>query len=106
MEAAINIDCCELSNCKNDDQLLTNQIQYLAMYLDVYLETEIDQSSLQGPSEFAREKMCPRLTRYVAWDPRLCIYCIFLGRSSSNRYLYLSIFNVFHFCLINKRLNF
>ena len=35
------------------------------MCFDVYLETETENSALEGPVEFAKEKIFPRLTRYV-----------------------------------------
>ncbi|KAG9354561.1 hypothetical protein JZ751_001274 [Albula glossodonta] len=44
-------------------QLLTNQLQRLCLCLDVYLETESQDESVEGPREFPREKMCLRTVR-------------------------------------------
>ncbi|KAH0625513.1 hypothetical protein JD844_015057 [Phrynosoma platyrhinos] len=40
-------------------QLLTNQLQRLCVVLDVYLETETHDNSVEGPKEFPQEKMGP-----------------------------------------------
>ena len=61
MQAEVNIHYDELVNSKSRDQLLTNQLQRLMMCFDVYLETEAN--TLEGPAEFAREKVFPRLTK-------------------------------------------
>lgn len=41
----------------------TNQLQRLCVLLDVYLETESHDDSVEGPKEFPQEKMCLRLFR-------------------------------------------
>ena len=63
MEAEVNIHFAELMQKKSHDQLLTNQVQRLLMCLDVYLETLSSDSSMEGPVEFAREKVLPRVAR-------------------------------------------
>ncbi len=63
MEAEVNTYYEELVDRKSRDQLLTNQIQRLLMCFDVYLETGSDDLSQEGPNEFAREKVFPRVTR-------------------------------------------
>lgn len=63
MEREVNVYARELVSARTMDQLLTIQLQCLLMCLDVYLETEMDRSQIEGPNEFAKEKMCPRMTR-------------------------------------------
>lgn len=63
MEAEVNIHYEELMKEKSHDQLLTNQLQRLLMCLDVYLETEADNSAIEGPVEFSKEKIFPRINR-------------------------------------------
>ena len=63
MQAEVNVHYDELVNGKSRDQLLTNQLQRLMMCFDVYLETESNTNVLEGPAEFAREKVFPRLTK-------------------------------------------
>lgn len=63
MEREVNIYARELVSGQTMDQLLTIQLQVLLVSLDVYLETEMDRSEIEGPNEFAKEKMCPRMTR-------------------------------------------
>lgn len=63
MEREVNVYARELVNARTMDQLLTIQLECLLMCLDVYLETEMDRSEIEGPNEFAKEKMYPRLTR-------------------------------------------
>lgn len=65
MEAEVNIHFTELISNKSNEQLLTNQVQRLLMCLDVYLETEGSNTSIEGPIEFAKEKIFPRFARYV-----------------------------------------
>ncbi|KFV77413.1 THO complex subunit 5 [Dryobates pubescens] len=63
MESEVNVDYKELWGPKPGYQLLTNQLQRLCMVLDVYLETEPHDPSVEGPKEFPQEKMCLRLVR-------------------------------------------
>uniref|UniRef100_A0A4W3HN92 THO complex 5 n=1 Tax=Callorhinchus milii TaxID=7868 RepID=A0A4W3HN92_CALMI len=63
IESEVNVYFRELLDPKPGHQLLTNQIQRLCMCLDVYLETETHDNSVEGPMEFPREKMCMRLVR-------------------------------------------
>ncbi|KFV09698.1 THO complex subunit 5 [Tauraco erythrolophus] len=57
----VNVNYKELWGPKPGYQLLTNQLQRLCMVLDVYLETEPHDTSVEGPKEFPQEKMCLRL---------------------------------------------
>uniref|UniRef100_A0A8C4ULN4 THO complex 5 n=1 Tax=Falco tinnunculus TaxID=100819 RepID=A0A8C4ULN4_FALTI len=66
MESEVNVNYKELWGPKPGYQLLTNQLQRLCMVLDVYLETEPHDTSVEGPKEFPQEKMCLRLVR---WEP-------------------------------------
>ncbi|XP_005054792.1 PREDICTED: THO complex subunit 5 homolog isoform X1 [Ficedula albicollis] len=63
MESEVNVHYKELWGPKPGYQLLTNQLQRLCMVLDVYLETEPHDPSVEGPKEFPQEKMCLRLVR-------------------------------------------
>lgn len=63
MESEVNVNYKELWGPKPGYQLLTNQLQRLCMVLDVYLETEPHDPSVEGPKEFPQEKMCLRLIR-------------------------------------------
>ncbi|NWJ03063.1 THOC5 protein, partial [Crypturellus undulatus] len=63
MESEVNVSYMELWGPKPGYQLLTNQLQRLCMVLDVYLETESHDTSVEGPKEFPQEKMCLRLVR-------------------------------------------
>ncbi|KFP03764.1 THO complex subunit 5 [Calypte anna] len=63
MESEVNVHYKELWGPKPGSQLLTNQLQRLCMVLDVYLETEPHDPSVEGPKEFPQEKMCLRLVR-------------------------------------------
>uniref|UniRef100_A0A670ZR27 THO complex subunit 5 n=1 Tax=Pseudonaja textilis TaxID=8673 RepID=A0A670ZR27_PSETE len=63
MESEVNVCYKELSGPKPGYQLLTNQLQRLCVVLDVYLETETHDNSVEGPKEFPQEKMCLRLAR-------------------------------------------
>ncbi|NXD73971.1 THOC5 protein, partial [Eolophus roseicapillus] len=63
MESEVNVNYKELWGPKPGHQLLTNQLQRLCMVLDVYLETEPHDTSVEGPKEFPQEKMCLRLVR-------------------------------------------
>ena len=63
MEAEVNIHCNELLGDKSADQLLTNQLQRLLMCFDVYVETESENCSLEGPIEFAKERIFTKTTR-------------------------------------------
>ncbi|XP_073527851.1 THO complex subunit 5 isoform X2 [Phyllobates terribilis] len=63
MESEINVQYKELSGPSPGFQLLTNQLQRLCMLLDVYLETECHDNSVEGPHEFPPEKICLRLVR-------------------------------------------
>ena len=65
MEAEVNIHYKELMKDKPCVELLSNQLQRLLMCLDVYLETQCDTTAAEGPMEFAREKICPRVSRCV-----------------------------------------
>ncbi|XP_041079505.1 THO complex subunit 5 homolog isoform X2 [Polyodon spathula] len=63
MEAEVNVYHRELRGPHPGYQLLTNQLQRLCMCLDVFLETESQDESVEGPREFPREKMCLRTVR-------------------------------------------
>ncbi|XP_072271394.1 THO complex subunit 5 isoform X2 [Pyxicephalus adspersus] len=63
MESEINVYYKELCGPAPGFQLLTNQLQRLCMLLDVYLETECHDNSVEGPHEFPPEKICLRLVR-------------------------------------------
>uniref|UniRef100_A0A1A8SHA5 THO complex 5 n=1 Tax=Nothobranchius rachovii TaxID=451742 RepID=A0A1A8SHA5_9TELE len=63
MESEVNIFKHELQGPRPGHQLLTNQIARLCVCLDVYLETEGQDDSVEGPREFPREKMCLRTVR-------------------------------------------
>ncbi|KAE8634083.1 hypothetical protein XENTR_v10002196 [Xenopus tropicalis] len=63
MESEVNVYFKELCGPPPGFQLLTNQIQRLCMLLDVYLETERHDNSVEGPHEFPPEKICLRLLR-------------------------------------------
>ncbi|MGH0140549.1 UNVERIFIED_CONTAM: hypothetical protein FKN15_030757 [Acipenser sinensis] len=63
MEAEVNVFHWELRGPRPGYQLLTNQLQRLCMCLDVFLETESQDESVEGPREFPREKMCLRTVR-------------------------------------------
>ena len=60
----MNIHYKELVMEKSRDQLLTNQLQRLAMCFDVYLETETVNTAREGPVEISREKVFTRVARY------------------------------------------
>ncbi|KAG7280909.1 hypothetical protein CRUP_009195 [Coryphaenoides rupestris] len=54
----------EHSGCTDDNlRLLTNQLARLCVCLDVFLETDGEDNSVEGPREFPREKMCLRTVR-------------------------------------------
>jgi THO complex subunit 5 len=59
----VNIHYEELVSKKSHDQLLANQLQRLVMCFDVYLETEAQSGSNEGPIEIAKEKVFARVTR-------------------------------------------
>ncbi|EPY85429.1 THO complex subunit 5-like protein [Camelus ferus] len=61
MESEVNVCYKELCGPRPSHQLLTNQLQRLCVLLDVYLETESHDDSVEGPKEFPQEKMCLRL---------------------------------------------
>ncbi|XP_066545545.1 THO complex subunit 5 homolog [Amia ocellicauda] len=63
MESEVNVFKSELQGPHPGYQLLTNQLQRLCLCLDVYLETESQDDSVEGPLEFPREKMCLRTVR-------------------------------------------
>ncbi|XP_072565216.1 THO complex subunit 5 homolog isoform X2 [Paramormyrops kingsleyae] len=63
MESEVNVFRMELQGPRPGYQLLTNQLQRLCLCLDVYLETESQDDSVEGPREFPREKMCLRTVR-------------------------------------------
>ncbi|KAL4646504.1 hypothetical protein GN956_G9390 [Arapaima gigas] len=63
MESEVNVFRAELLGPRPGYQLLTNQLQRLCLCLDVYLETERQDDSVEGPREFPREKMCLRTVR-------------------------------------------
>uniref|UniRef100_A0A3Q3X5Y1 THO complex 5 n=1 Tax=Mola mola TaxID=94237 RepID=A0A3Q3X5Y1_MOLML len=63
MESEVNVFRDELQGPRPGHQLLTNQISRLCVCLDVYLETEEQDDSVEGPREFPREKMCLRTVR-------------------------------------------
>jgi len=59
----VNIHYDELMKTASQDELLTNQVQRLAVCLDVYLETEAESAILEAPVEFVKEKVFTRSTR-------------------------------------------
>lgn len=63
MESEVNVFKNELQGPKPGHQLLTNQIARLCVCLDLYLETEEQDDTVEGPREFPREKMCLRTVR-------------------------------------------
>lgn len=63
MESEVNMCYKKLCGPRPSHQLLTNQLQRLCVLLDVYLETESHDDSVEGPKEFPQEKMCLRLFR-------------------------------------------
>uniref|UniRef100_A0A8C8RFF4 THO complex 5 n=1 Tax=Pelusios castaneus TaxID=367368 RepID=A0A8C8RFF4_9SAUR len=63
MESEVSVCYKELCGPRPSYQLLTNQLQRLCVLLDVYLETESHDTSVEGPKEFPQEKMCLRLVR-------------------------------------------
>ena len=63
LESELNLHYDELITEKSRDYLLSNQLQRLLMCFDVFLETKGEGQGLEGPTEFAREKMFIRLTR-------------------------------------------
>uniref|UniRef100_A0A669DC99 THO complex 5 n=1 Tax=Oreochromis niloticus TaxID=8128 RepID=A0A669DC99_ORENI len=63
MESEVNVFKSELQGPRPGHQLLTNQFARLCVCLDVYLETEGQDDSVEGPREFPREKMCLRTVR-------------------------------------------
>lgn len=63
MESEVNVFKNELQGPRPGHQLLTNQIARLCVCLDVYLETDGQDDSVEGPREFPREKMCLRTVR-------------------------------------------
>ena len=63
MESEVNVFKNELQGPRPGHQLLTNQIARLCVCLDVYLETDSQDDSVEGPREFPREKMCLRTVR-------------------------------------------
>ncbi|XP_044099899.1 THO complex subunit 5 homolog isoform X1 [Neovison vison] len=63
MESEVNVCYKELCGPRPSHQLLTNQLQRLCVLLDVYLETDSHDDSVEGPKEFPQEKMCLRLFR-------------------------------------------
>uniref|UniRef100_A0A7N6ASH1 THO complex 5 n=1 Tax=Anabas testudineus TaxID=64144 RepID=A0A7N6ASH1_ANATE len=63
MESEVNVFKNELQGPRPGHQLLTNQLARLCVCLDVYLETEGHDDSVEGPREFPREKMCLRTVR-------------------------------------------
>ncbi|MGH0132345.1 UNVERIFIED_CONTAM: hypothetical protein FKN15_063348 [Acipenser sinensis] len=70
MEAEVNVFHWELRGPRPGYQLLTNQLQRLCMCLDVFLETESQDESVEGPREFPREKMCLRTVRLLFHNVR------------------------------------
>uniref|UniRef100_A0A4W5MJX1 THO complex 5 n=1 Tax=Hucho hucho TaxID=62062 RepID=A0A4W5MJX1_9TELE len=65
MEGEVNVFKSELQGPRPGHQLLTNQVARLGVCLDVYLETDGQDDSVEGPREFPREKMCLRTVRYT-----------------------------------------
>ncbi|XP_071946248.1 THO complex subunit 5 homolog [Antedon mediterranea] len=63
MESEVNVFYKEFAVEKSCDHILSNQLQRLLMCLDVYVETESAAKGREGPIEFAKEKMFPRLSR-------------------------------------------
>lgn len=63
MESEVNVYYEELVKPHSRDEILSNQMQRLAMCFDVYLETETKNMAREGPLEISREKIYPRLAR-------------------------------------------
>lgn len=63
MESEVNVFKGELQGPRPGHQLLTNQVARLCVCLDVFLETDGQDDSVEGPREFPREKMCLRTVR-------------------------------------------
>ncbi|KAL0979310.1 hypothetical protein UPYG_G00183490 [Umbra pygmaea] len=63
IESEVNVFKTELQGPRPGHQLLTNQLARLCVCLDVYLETDGQDDSVEGPREFPREKMCLRTAR-------------------------------------------
>ncbi|KAJ8005694.1 hypothetical protein DPEC_G00120580 [Dallia pectoralis] len=63
IESEVNVFKSELQGPRPGHQLLTNQVARLCVCLDVYLETDGQDDSVEGPREFPREKMCLRTAR-------------------------------------------
>ncbi|XP_062307686.1 THO complex subunit 5 homolog [Osmerus eperlanus] len=63
IESEVNVFKAELQGPHPGHQLLTNQVARLCVCLDVYLETDGQDDSVEGPREFPREKMCLRTVR-------------------------------------------
>ncbi|XP_033126787.1 THO complex subunit 5 homolog [Anneissia japonica] len=82
MESEVNVFYKELGIEKSHNFILSNQLQRLLMCLDVYLETESAVKGKEGPVEFAKEKMFPRLSR---------------GRDRRKPYKYMNKFGYFCF---------
>ena len=63
MESEVNVFCDELVTSRTAHLLLTNQLQRLMMCFDVYVESESECSLLEGPAEFAKERIFTKTTR-------------------------------------------
>ncbi|XP_064612644.1 THO complex subunit 5 homolog [Liolophura sinensis] len=61
VETEVNVHWDELIQGKSHDQLLSNQLQRLLVCFDVYLETEAQNMSFEGPAEIPKEKIFPRM---------------------------------------------
>ena len=57
MESKVSMCYKELCGPRPSRRLLTNQLQHLCVLLDVYLEMESHDNSMEGPKEFPQEKM-------------------------------------------------
>ena len=70
MESEVNVFCDELVTSRTAHLLLTNQLQRLMMCFDVYVETESENaSSMEGPVEFAKERIFSKICRCVLGFP-------------------------------------
>ena len=65
MESELNYFYDELVTSSTCDELLMAQVQRLLMCFDVYLETESEMrdTTTEGPAEFAKEKIFTRLAK-------------------------------------------
>ncbi len=89
----MNVHYEELTLRLSRDQLLTNQLQRLLVCFDVYLETEADTAATDGPLEFGKDKVYPRVTRCVqSKTPAVIAFKIPIGWLVCQCFIFRSIF--------------